>query len=405
MNPFPSMEEIRAQFPALESSTRFMENAGGSQVPQSVIDAVSSYFVNSYVQLGAGYEQSNAADAIVREAHKFADDFVNAGGRGQCVIGPSTTRLLANVGRAYRRTLRAGDEIIVSLANHESNIGPWVQLEETAGVRIVWWPVDPNTHIVDPRTLSPLVNRRTRLICIPHVSNLIGHVTDVKAVSKIAHLMGAEVVVDGVAFAPHRAVDVAALDADWYVFSPYKTFAPHMGVLYGRHLSWAPLTGPNHFFIPRDDIEHKWELGGPSHEACAGWVGLQPYLAFLAGTEYEGRKTIEATFTRVEMLERRLTEKLVNFLVQHPNITVIGPGMGADRLPTVSFIHRSKTSAEIAAALQESRFAVRRGHMYAYRLCESLGLTPEDGVVRISLVHYNTAKEVDSLIVALTEVL
>jgi hypothetical protein len=405
MNPFPSMDEIRAQFPALAKETRFMENAGGSQVPRSVIDATSRYFETSYVQVGAGYPESEAATATVELAHDFTNEFVNAGNRGQCILGPSTSALLANIARAYVRTLRAGDEIIVSLANHESNIGPWVWLEETLGVRVIWWPADPNTYIVDPRTLSPLINSRTRLICVPHVSNLVGHVTDIKAITRIAHLMGAEVVVDGVAYAPHRAVDVAALDADWYVFSTYKVFGPHAAAMYGRGISWAPLTGPNHFFIPRDDITHKWELGGPSHEACAGWLGLRPYLAFLAGSEYEGRKTIESSFSRMEILERRLTEKLLQFFNQNPNVTVVGPGMGADRLPTVSFIHRAKSSAEVAHALQIRGFAVRHGHMYAYRLCESLGVAPEDGVVRISLVHYNTVKEVEALVAALEEVL
>jgi len=248
------------------------------------------------------------------------------------------------------------------------------------------------------------MNTKTALVVLPHVSNLLGQVVDVAAVTKIAHAGGARVVVDGVALTPHRAVDVTALGVDWYVYSTYKVYGPHMAVLYGSHEALSELKGPNHFFVPDDELPYKYELGGANHESCAGLLGLGDYFQYVMGLEPEGpcdRKTIENAFARMQAWEDPLTDQLLAELRSKPEVRLVGPdGAAVDRVGTVSFVHSKLSSREIAAAVNRSAVAIRCGHMYAWHLCEALGIDHDDGVVRISLVHYNTSQELETLFAA-----
>jgi len=398
---------LRARFPALAGSTIYFENAGGSQLPDVVIDSMTDYLRHHYVQLGAGYPASLEATRIVDEAHVFARNLVGAED-GHAILGASTTILLRILADCHADVLPPNSEIVIAETGHEANINPWLRLEK-GGHRIVWWKVDPAIQDAPMSALDALLNERTALVVLPQVSNLLGAVTDVAEVARRAHRVGARVVVDGVAFAPHRPIDVAAWNVDWYVFSTYKVYGPHMAVLYGRADAVAELTGPNHFFIPKESVPYKFELGGSNHEGCAGLVGLGRYLNLVAGRPESdpcGRDTIVAAFQRMGELELPLQARLIEWLGGRQGVQIVGPGsVGPERVSLVSFRQAGRTSAGIAAGIDATEVAVRHGHMYAYRLCRALGIDPADGVVRVSLLHYNTMAEVERLIEILDAVL
>lgn len=398
---------LRARFPALSGSTIYLENAGGSQLPDVVIDSMTDYLRHHYVQLGAGYPASREATRIVDEAHAFARCLVEAED-GHAILGASTTILLRILADCYADLLPPGSEIVIAETGHEANINPWLRLEKT-GCLIRWWKVDPTVQDVPFSGLDELLNERTRLVVLPQVSNLLGAVADVAEVARRAHRVGARVVVDGVAFAPHRPIDVTAWDVDWYVFSTYKVYGPHMAVLYGSAAAVAELTGPNHFFIPKESVPYKFELGGCNHEGCAGLVALGRYLNLVAGrpeTDPCGRSTVVSAFQRMGSLELPLQARLLEWLRLRPGVRIIGPSsVGPERVPLISLRQEGRLSASICRAVDQTEVAVRSGHMYAFRLCQALGIDPTDGVVRISLLHYNSLAEVERLIEVLDAVL
>jgi cysteine desulfurase family protein (TIGR01976 family) len=394
----PSIDQIRQQFPSLKDGFVFFENAGGSQVPYMVADAIRDYMLTSYVQLGAGYEASRKATATVSEAHRFITEFVNGTEKGQVVLGPSSTQLIYMLAECYQRLLVPGDEIIIAETAHEANAGPWQRLERY-GFVIRTWRVDRESFGLSLDNLKTLLNERTKIVAFPQVSNLLGQIEDVKAFTEVVHQAGARVVVDGVAYAPHRAIDVADWDVDWYVYSTYKVFGPHMGALYGKREAFAELTGPNHFFIPKDD-PYKFELGGASHEGCAGLLALKPYWQMLAGTDEDvNYGVIKAAFDVVTDLELPVQKTLLDYLSGHPRIRVIGTtDSDRDRVVTIGFVHETMKPVDIVAAVDKSGIGIRYGHMYAYRLCKALGINTEAGVVRVSGAHYNTVEEAEKLI-------
>ena len=232
---------------------------------------------------------------------------------------------------------------------------------------------------------------------------------DIEAITSLTHAAGARVVVDGVAYAPHRAIDVSAWDVDWYAYSTYKVYGPHMAALWGRRDALAELPGPNHFFVPDEELPYKFELGGANHEGCAGICGLRDYLATLIGEADPralDRAAIEQAFGIMTACELPLQARLIEYLRSRDDVRIIGPTDDGDsRVGTISFVHDSKSSAEITAAVDSSGIGIRHGHMYAYHLCEAAGLDPEDGVVRTSLVHYNTPEEIERLIEVFDKVL
>lgn len=393
-------ERIRGAFPALAGDAVFLENAGGSQVPRVVADRIRDYMLETYVQLGAGYALSKVCTQTVADAHTFVNRLMN-GPRGHVILGSSTTALLRMLSECYMQLWRPGQEIILAETGHEANVGPWARLADQ-GLIIRWWHVNRETCACPLDRLEELLSPRTVLVAFPHVSNLLGAVTDVRAVTTLAHAAGTRVVVDGVAYAPHRAIDVDTWDVDWYVYSTYKVYGPHMAALYGRADAVAELSGPNHFFIPRDEVPYKFELGGASHEAAAGVLALGEYLAWLAGVSTGGdcdRRTIERAFEIMTACERPVQQRLIAYLRSKPGVRIIGPLADDDcRVSTVSFVHERVSSRAITAAVDGSGIAIRHGNMYAYRLCQALGLDVDDGVVRISAVHYNTPAEIDRLI-------
>jgi cysteine desulfurase family protein (TIGR01976 family) len=404
----PDIEAIRAHFPTLATAPDILlDNAGGSQVPAVVAEAVRDYMLGTYVQLGADYETAKRSTETVARAHGFINLFLNGEGVGQTILGSSATALCYMLADCYARAPHpTRNEIIVVDTAHEANAGPWFRLESRSyTVRL--WRARAGSLELHLDDLRELLSERTRLVAFPHVSNILGRVEDAGAITRLAHEAGARVVVDGVAYAPHRAIDVKDLHADWYLYSTYKVFGPHMGALFGTHEAMAELEGPNHFFIAKDETPYKFELGGASHEGCAALLALWKYLAAVVGENPQGeaqRRIIEAAFKRFAALEEPLQARLLEYLGARDDIRMIGPSeTGPQRVPTISFVHETKRSADVVKAINAQRVGIRFGHFYAYRLCDRLardGVLHDvnDGVIRTSAVHYNTLAEIDRLI-------
>lgn len=390
---------LRARFPGLaRSGEALLDNAGGSQVPDSVVARMTRYLEDDYVQTGADYARSQRATQRVADAHGIVETMMGAGGHGKVVLGVSTSMLchvlagaFANEGAGER------DEIVIGIGGHEANMGPWARLE-SRGFTIRWWPVDPETGASDPEVLRELVGPRTRIVAVHHVSNLLGAIEPLEEVVRIAREVGARVVADGVAYAPHRAIDVGALGVDFYLFSLYKTFGPHLAAMYGSDEAFAELTGPNHFFVDERAVPYRWELGGVPHESAAVLFGIADYLRFASGEPGEGedltRAQVERAFERFASLERALMAPLMEFLGDHPDIRVIGPPSSDGRVSTCSFVMPGRSSRAFVVEANARGHGCRHGHFYAHRLATALGLDPDDGVVRVSLLHYNRPQEV-----------
>ena len=409
-----NIEHIRRHYPALSASTVLLENAGGSQVPTGVADAIRDHLLQDYCQLGAGYPASDRATATVERAHRFMNRFVNGEGLGRVVLGSSCTSLMHVLAHAIGRTIEPGDEIVVCEQGHEANIGCRTELERLGAV-IRWWTVDPETGSLSLNDLDAVLSKRTRIVAFPHVSNLLGEIVDVAGATELAHRHGAKVVVDGVAFAPHRAIDVRRWNVDFYAWSTYKVYGPHMGALFGRFDAFEGLQGPNHFFIPEDELPYKFELGGASHEGCAGLCALAPVLGELAGrgnpreidAENCSYEIVAEAFETMTALEAPLQSHLIERLRRHEQVRIIGPTSReiTARVSTVSFLHFQRDSEEIVAAARDADIGIRNGHMYAYRLCKAMGIDLQSGVVRVSAVHYNTISEIDRLMDAIDPML
>ncbi len=401
------IQKIRECFPALASVPDVLfDNAGGSQIPRVVADAIHDYMLNTYVQLGADYETAQRATKIVADAHDFLNLLMNGQGAGQVIMGSATTVLCHNLATCYAQAPRMGrDEIIVAETSHEANASPWYRLADH-GFKVHNWPIMKDSVELDLNSLRQLLNERTRIVAFPHVCNAIGHIENAKKITALAHESGARVVIDGVAYAPHRAIDVQHIGADWYVYSMYKVFGPHMAAMFGRHDAIDEVEGLNYHFIPKESVPYKFELGGVLHEGCAGILALWKYLAHVVGddTATPNRDVIGRAFARFTDLENSLQERLLEYLRGRSDVTIVGPQhSNENRISTISFVHNKHRSGDIAKAANSKRFGIRYGHFCAYKLFQRFAKDNrlhalDDGVVRVSALHYNTIEEIDGLI-------
>ena len=397
------LDFVRHQFPALSSEWAYMDNAGGSAVLSRVAARISDYLLTTHVQTGASYGPSQEATRRVGEVRKAFATFMNAD-PGEIVMGPSTTILIRFLSEAMTGKLQPGDEIILTNTDHEANIGPWLK-HEARGVVIKFWKCDPETFELDLADLQALITDRTKLVCVTHASNILGTINPIREIADIAHAAGAEVCVDAVAYAPHRAVDVQALGCDYYIFSVYKVFGPHFGVMFGKRDKLLELDNIYHYFFDKSRVPHKIEPGNINYELAWGSIGAVEYVEELgvrAGAS-PGRVAIEAGFHQIAEQERVLTAKLMDFLQSRNSVRIIGRASSAieDRVSTVSFTVGTESSRRIVEAVDDAKVGIRYGDFYAKRIVEEHGLGATDGVVRVSMVHYNTLEEVDRLIAAL----
>ena len=394
------IDHVRRQFPALADGFGYLDNAGGSLVLGRVADRVRDYLLTTSVQTGASYPQSRRAVERVAEARSRIALLLNAERQEEIVLGPSTTVMFQFLARAMEGRLRPGDEIVVTDFDHESNLGPWRALEKR-GVVIRTWGLDPDTLEVSLDALDALMTERTRLVAVTHCSNILGTVNPVAEIARRVHARGAEIAVDAVAYAPHRAVDVRALDVDYYVFSFYKTFGPHFAVLYGRYEKLLELDGLYHYFYGREKVPAKLEPGNTNYELAWGSAGIVDYLDELGGGTGD-RAAIERAYADVAAQETAVGGRLLDYLGSRNDVRVIGRRQaGPDRVPTISFKAEGRDSAEIVGAVDPHGLGIRFGDFHSRRLVERLGLAGDSGVVRVSMVHYNTLDEVDRLVGAL----
>ena len=399
----------RSQFPALTDDWALFDNAGGTVPLAAAIERVRDYMSHWQVQLGATYPHSVTASARVAEGQRAMARLVNASAE-EIVLGPSSTMNVRTLSRALLPLFSRGDEIVVTNLDHETNIGAWRTLE-AGGLVIREWRFDPECLELTREGLEPLLNQRTRMVCFTHCSNLVGTVHDAAAIIRQVHDAGALACVDGVACAPHRRVDVKALDADLYFLSIYKVFGPHLGLLYGKRDLLLRARGQNHFFIPESELPYKLEPGSVVHELTAALPAILEYLLALDERHHPGSPAaeparLERVFSDIARHETALATPLLDFLRSRRGVRVIGRDVAdARRAPTVSFVVEGRDSSSIPPRLDRERVAVRYGHFYAHRAVEALGLHACNGVIRVSMVHYNTRAEVGRLIAALDRAL
>ncbi|MBC7880790.1 MAG: cysteine desulfurase-like protein [Anaerolineae bacterium] len=395
---------IRQQFPALNGEWIFLDNAGGSQILGSIVERISDYLIHTNVQLGASYGISQQSTQRVEEARQLMATFINAKSPDEVIFGSSTTQLLANLALAMAASFKPGDEVIVTNCDHESNIGPWTRLC-ALGVIVKTWKVHPDTLRLELDDLENLLTEKTRIVAFTAASNVLGTLNPIAAITQLAHRYGAQVCVDAVAYAPHRALNVQAWDVDYCVFSAYKVYGPHCSVLYGKREHLLNLTNLNHYFIANDDIPYKLQPGNSNFELSWGAAGILEYCETLAMRFFdEPAKTtygqVTQAFEAIASHEEQLAHRLLTFLVSQPKVRVIGIESAdqSQRVPTISFAVQNKHASEVVQAIDPFKIGIRSGDFYARKLIESLGLASHGGIIRVSMVHYNSLEEIDQLI-------
>lgn len=403
------MDFVRGRFPGLQNGWGYFDNAGGTQILEGVVERMNEFLFHRNVQIGGSYDVSQQALASLNAGREAMRMLINADRSEEIVFAPSATVAMQNLARSMRTQLREGDEIVVTVCDHESNIGPWVGLEEF-GVRIRVWEIDRDTFELDLDDLAGLMNDRTRLVAVTHVSNILGTINPIAEIARFVHERGALIAVDSVAFAPHRAIDVQALDVDYLVFALYKVYGPHYAVMYGRFDLLADLDNLYHYFYGKDKVPAKLEPGNASYELAYGATGITSYLDELGScvtTAGTSRDRIVGAFDAITEHECVLGERLLAYLRSRDDCLIIGRESGTDpgRVPTISFKVDGMNSGNIARKMDEYKLAIRFGDFHARRLVEFLGLDAAGGVVRVSMVHYNTLAEVDALIAALDDIL
>lgn len=403
------MDHVWSRFPGLRDDWVFFDNAGGSQISQQALDRMVEFLRNRNVQIGGSYAVSQAAAEALQLGRIAAQTLVNASRPEEIVFGPSTTVLLQNLATAMRSQFRPGDEVIVTMADHESNIGPWMRLADF-GVTVKMWPLNPQTQDLQLSDLAPLMTDRTRLVCVTHVSNILGKVHPIGDFARFVHDCGAQICVDAVAYAPHRLIDVQAWDVDYYVFSLYKAYGPHGAMMYGKHELLAELDGLYHYFYGKDKVPGKLEPGNPSYEMAYSTDGIVDYLTDLArhhGATGDRRDLVAAAYDMITAHEDLLTDRLLSWLSSRNDCRIIGDAVNRDstRVPTISFKFDGVDSGEIVRAMDEYGIAMRFGDFHSRRLVEHLKEDHAGGVLRVSMLHYNTPAQVDRLTGALEAIL
>jgi len=396
---FP-VEAIRAQFPGIQRDPGFIffDNAAGAQIPAAVLDAVTRHLVARNVQRGGVYRHSREVDAMIAATRESVAALVNATGPDEIAFGLNATSFIRAISLAIGQTLGARNEIVVTDLDHEANVATWLALERF-GARIVWWPVrsDGRLYVDD---LEELVTERTRLVACTMASNATGTRVDVTAAAAAAHRVGAEIFLDAVHFGPHGPVDVQSIGADYLVCSGYKLFSPHMGFAWCRREAINRLPTFREDFIPNVTPD-KLEAGTYVYENVAGMNAVVEYLEDLGArvTKANGgsrRERLRAALSAIAQYERGLSLALLDVVARVPGASVHGISANDEidrRVPTVAFTVARIAPSAIAEACAARNVGVRSGHMYSPRLMRRLGTLP-NGVVRASLVHYNTTEEI-----------
>jgi len=407
---------LRDHFPALARrvdgrQVAYLDGPGGTQVTRECIDAMTEYLVRSNANHGGAFIASVETDAMLADAHAAMADFLGADDPDEIAFGANMTTLTLAMSRALGRDLRPGDEVVVTRLDHDANVAPWLAMAEERGATVRWLELAADGATLDLGALASVLSERTRIVAIGLASNALGTVTDVRRVADAAHAAGAITYVDAVHAAPHLPIDVRDLGADLLACSPYKFFAPHLGVLWGRRELLERL--PAYRVRPAGEaLPGKWETGTQNHEALAGLLGTIGYLEMVgaaygrASTTDDRRTKLGAAMDAIRTHERELSAGTLDRLASVPGLRVHGiadPSRLGERVPTFSVTLAGHHPRAIAEHLASRAISTWDGDFYAWELVRALGLAEDGGLLRIGLVHYNTLDEVDRLVEALLE--
>ena len=399
-------QRIRALFPAFDEPSlqgqAFFENAGGAYTARAVLDRLDRYYRQTKVQpygvylasIAAG-EAMNLAYERIAAAFNVSADWIH--------FGPSSSANSYVLGNAFGGWLKPGDAIVVTNQDHEANSGAWRRLAQR-GIEVREWSVDPQTGRLALAALDRVLDEKVRLVAMPHCSNIVGEINPVAEVAKRVHALGGVLAVDGVSYAPHGIPDLEALGADIYLFSAYKTYGPHQGVMAVRPELAMQLPNQGHFF---NEGKPRYRLtpAGPDHAQIAACAGIADYLeqvAEIAGPGEGGDNPFRRAHAAMRAQEVALMRPLLAYLAGRNDVTLIGPADPELRAPTIALRHR-EPGAEVARRLAKHGIMAAGGNFYAWRLMEALGIDPQHGVLRLSFVHYTSEDEIQSLIKALDQ--
>jgi selenocysteine lyase/cysteine desulfurase len=400
------IEFVRSQFPAFSvpglADKAFFENAGGSYACAPVIERLTRFYRTRKVQPYAPYAAAQAGGAEMDEARARLAAMMGVGTH-ELSFGPSTTANTYVLAQAFRRALKPGEAIVVTDQDHEANSGPWRRLGEE-GVEVREWQIDPATGHLDPARLGALLaDGRARLVAFPHCSNVVAEINPVTEIVAMAHAAGAVTCVDGVSYAPHGVPDVGATGADIYLFSAYKTYGPHQGIMAIREDLGMRLPNQGHWFNG-DVLWKRFTPAGPDHAQVAASAGIADYFDALHdhhfGAEPDARKRAARVHDLMRAQEVAICQPLLDFLGDRNDLRLLGPAGAARRAPTVA-VDLGRPAEPVAAALAAAGINCWAGDFYAGRPLAAMGIDPDRGVLRMSMVHYTSAEDVARLIAAL----
>jgi selenocysteine lyase/cysteine desulfurase len=399
---------VRRNFPAfLEPSLQdqaFFENAGGSFTCQPVIDRLTRFYIQRKVQPYASYAASKLGGEEMDEARTRLSAAMGIE-EDELSFGPSTTQNTYVLSQAFRQFLSPGDAIIVTNQDHEANSGAWRRLAE-AGIEIREWQIDPESGMLDTGRLSELLDERVRLVCFPHCSNVIAQVNPVSEITALAHAAGAFVCVDGVSYAPHGLPNVGDMGPDIYLFSSYKTYGPHQGIMIIRRGLGGMLPNQGHYFNA-GSLSKRFTPAGPDHAQIAACAGIMDYFDALAdhhGLSGTATERCGGVHDLMREHETTLLQPLLDFVASKNSVRLLGSRVASERAPTVA-LDLGKSPAAAAAALAERGIMADGNDFYAVRPLQASGIDPEQGVLRLSFVHYTSQAEVDKLMNVLEDIL
>ena len=417
----------RRYFPSLELEVNgkqaiYFDNPGGTQVAQQVIDAMVTYFREANANTHGAFLTSNRTDQIIAEARTSMADFLHAASPNEIVFGPNMTTLTFAFSRAIGKILQPGDEIVVTILDHDANVAPWIALQER-GVIIRTVDVHPENVTLDMEDMRSKITNRTKLVAVGYASNAVGTINDIATIIRWAHEVGALAWIDAVQFAPHGPIDVQKIDADFLLCSSYKFFGPHLGILYGKaeHLEKFPAYKVR---PASNSIPDRWETGTQNHEALAGLVGVIDYLAmigrengsryrqlFSANSEtgsYHGRQLeLKVAMQALMDYERGLSAQLLAGLREIKGLQVYGvtdTKQLALRVPTIACNIEGYSPRELAERLASQGIFAWDGNYYALGIMERLGLESKGGALRLGMAHYNTINEIDRVLECLEQI-
>ncbi|MGO2477626.1 MAG: cysteine desulfurase-like protein [Pseudoalteromonas sp.] len=401
-----NLTQLRRRFPALMQqvagkSPIFLDGPGGSQVPQQVLSAMSAYLGYFNSNLGGAFFSSAKTVELMVNARQAVADLLNAPSEEQIVFGANMTSLTFSLSRAISRDWQVGDEIIVTNADHFSNVSSWQQAAEDKGAKVNTALINEDDCSLDLAYFESLLNTNTKLVAVTYASNTTGSINDIKRIVELAHKVGALVYVDAVHYAPHELIDVQALNCDFLACSAYKFFGPHVGIVYGKRAHLEGFT-PYKVEPAKDIIPGRWETGTQSFEALAGLVAAVDYIADISelSESYSRREKLTAAFTKTKQHEMALSEHFLTRLVNYPKIKLFGIDdldRLSERTPTFALTFEGLEPRKVSEFLAKHHVCVWDGNFYAQGLCKQLKVLDKGGVVRIGCMHYNTIEELDKL--------